>query len=194
MAVFAVYIEKSVEYGGSAQVFGNTYHFLTDTAEPFDDALAAQQVAEAERDVTANVITFTRWQSWGPTDGAQIDNVMRESGELSGTGAAAVTTPFYREVCSLTVWPLARSVATNRRRWLRKFLRGAFGPQSPDGNVITGEDPLSQAERDAFDAAYTVPVTDLGALGNFQLCTESGDTPTGQGLIRPYLITRQIGR
>lgn len=194
MAVFAVYIEKEVRYFGELRRFGNTYHYTTDTGEPFDDALAIQQVSDAERGVLPGSVTFIEGRTWGPTDGPAIDNVMRENVTLGGTGQTDAEASMYREACVLFVWPLERSVPLNRRRWLRKFMRLANPGVAYTPAQLAGSDPLTGANITDLKNVYGDPVTDLSFLGNFRLCTEQGDVPTGPVEVRPYLYTRQIGR
>ena len=194
MAVFAVYIEKEENFQGGLKTFGNTYHFATDTGEPFDDALAIQQVADAEKAVTSPTINFTRGRTWGPTDGAQVDNVMREEVDISGPGVGPNGYFLYRELAVLVVWPMPRSVPLNRKRWLRKFLRVAqIDGAAPEGRAY-GIDPLGATYKDLIIANYANPVTDLATLGNFRLCNEEGVTPNADPIVRDYLVTRQIGR
>lgn len=192
MAVFAVYIEKETEYHGAMRVFGNTYHFKPPTGVPFDDALAAQNVHDAEKAITDNSVNFTRWTTWGPTDGAEVDNVMREAGEFADSGSVAAAESAYKEVCSLVVWPLPRSVPLNRRRWLRKYMRMAFSG-APLDPVLAGSDPLSESFRQNIVANYADPITALGVGDDIVLCTAEGVEPNAPPEVRPYLITRQIG-
>lgn len=195
MAVFAVYIEKEVDYHGAMRPFGNTYHYSTQTGEPFPDDELARFVANEERLVTASDVRFVRYRTWGPTDGPIFDNVMREEGTLNYFGAGADPSGAYREACSLVVWPLPRSPVTNRRRWLRKFLRLGFGSGSAPGpTVIEGSAPLP-ADAIASLVAYGDAVRSPGALGlEDSLCTEDGAEPNGPTEVRPYLYTRQIGQ
>lgn len=194
MAVFAVYIEKETMYNGALRRFGNTYHYVTDTGEPFDDALAAQQISDAEKAVTSPSVAFKAWRSWGPTDGPAFENVMRDEGVLTGNGTGADPAGLYAEVCSLIVWPLPRSAATNRKRWLRKFLRQAVGDTNLVADVIEGRQALPAANKSELINQYASVVQDLVTFGNYRLCTAQGDVPNGDPIVRDYLYTRQIGQ
>lgn len=194
MAVFAVRTLKRASYFGDSRIFGNTYHYQPPAAVPFDDEAAALACIAAERTVTSSEVEFIGWSSWGPTDGSDFDNVMRDSGQLSQQGLVGLTIPMYREICSLVVWPLPRSPITNRRRWLRKFLRSAPGAISSPYAELEGNVPLSSAVQEQFDTQYIPDVTVQGAGNDIFLCTEDGTEPTGPGEVRPYLYTRQIGR
>lgn len=194
MAVFAVYIEKSVNFQGGARVFGNTYHFATDAAEGFPDETVAIEVANAERAITFNDINFVGWRTWGPTDGPEIDNVMREEGSLSGTGTAGTSVGLFREVCVLVSWPLPRSVPLNRRRWLRKFIRSGTGNPLISTAQAQGASPLTAAQKQSIIDNYASVVTSVGALEGIQLSNEQGVEPNGPPFVGDFLITRQIGR
>ena len=186
---------KETAYGGGVRPLGNTYHFQTQVGEPFDDQAVAEYVAEQERLIAPSQLTFSRWQTWGPTDGDPVANVMRESGELSGTGSAGSNQQIYKEVCSLIVWPLPRSQPLNRRRWLRKFMRMCVGPAtSLSLDELNGSAPLTQENIDAL-LTYANNVQTPPPLGlESSLCTKEGVEPNGDPIVRPFLVTRQIGR
>ncbi len=194
MAVYALYIEKEVDYFGGRKVMGNTYHYLTDFGEPFRDAAVAQEVADAEKLVTSSDVEFTAWRTWGPSDGPVIDNIIREGGELTGNGQAFPAPNMYREACALFVWPLPRSPVLNRRRWLRKFIRI---PGAPDGAfpaaVASGQAAMLPASQALLVSSYADAVLTVNIEGH-QLCTSTGDVPNGPAEVRPYLFTRQIGQ
>ena len=193
MAVFAVSIVKSVSYAGAQREFGNTYHYQTDVGQPFPDRELAEAVAEAERNVTSNEVNFVRWVTWGPTDGSRFDNVMREDGALSGTGDISHSNvPVYREVCSLVTWPLSRSPVTNRKRWLRKFLRMGVGA-SPSVESINGSGPLTVSMQVALETYAVDVLTPVGGALSVRLSTADGDEPVADPIVREYMYTRQIG-
>lgn len=193
MAVFALYIEKQLPYFGGMEVFGNTYHYSTQAGEPFPDADLALFVAQQEQAITSSRVDFVGWRTWGPTDGAIIDNIIREAGEFSFPGLGPANAGAYNESCSLPTWPLPRSPVLNRQRWLRKFLRLGFGASTLSAGALEGSAPLppaNQAEIIAYaDAVRSPPV--LGIEDS--LCTALGVEPNGPSTVRPYLFTRQIG-
>lgn len=193
MAVFAIYIEKSAMYFGERRTFGNTYHYSTNALEGFQDQTVAEEIAAAETSVTSDAVTFERWQSWGPTDGPQFENVMREEGDLSGTGMLPISAGVYREACALVVWPLTRSAVTNRKRWLRKFLRSAPGTDGVSADVATGAEALPASAITALENYATRVQTIDYATGEAELSTAEGDLHQSSGVVRPYLYTRQIG-
>lgn len=196
MAVFAIYIEKETEYFGERRKFGNIYHYRTAPGELFNDANVAQAVHDAEQNVLSPDADFVGWQSYGPTDGPVFDNVMREDGTFADSGNALAGASMYAEACLLCVWPLARSPVTNRKRWLRKFIRlGATAPVFTDAQ-LRGADALTSTQLAYILTNYIEPVTTVtGVVGSdHPLCTEDGDTPEKPGLCRPFLYTRQIGQ
>lgn len=194
MAVFAVYIEKQTKYGGEMRKFGNTYHYSVNDAQVFPDRQMGEAVAAAERQVTSGAVEFLRWVTWGPTDGAQIDSVIRDDGPLEFTGLTAGLGGSYREACSIVSWPLPRSEAFNRKRFLRKFLRMAYGIADTSANVQAGIDPYPESVIDDFNAKYTEKVRNPILTLDAAISTPGGDVTTGEGTLRPYVATRQIGR
>jgi hypothetical protein len=194
MPVFAVYIEKEVDYFGGSQVMGNTYHYQTDPLEPFNDAGFAAAVADAEKTVTSSQVRFTGWRTWGPTDGPVIDSIIRDSGPLSGTGSQAAQVGMYAEACALFAWPLPRSPVLNRKRWLRKFIRmPGGGGVAWTPAIYAGQAKLTSAQKTAMLNGYGTPVMDPGFFGH-QLCTADGVLTNGPAELRDYLYTRQIGQ
>jgi hypothetical protein len=195
MGVFAVYIEKEEAYFGGLRRFGNIYHFETSPGQIFDDDNIANTVAGLEKKITSNEVEFVAWRTWGPTDGPVIDSIIRDEGQLSGTGLAQATSSMYREVCFLVTWPLTRSALFNRKRWLRKFIRvPGVSSQSLVGGISSGTLPLTTALINEINTAYTAPINSIGTVDPLRLCTALGDVPTGPGTVRPYLYTRQIGQ
>lgn len=196
MAVFAIYIEKETNYFGSMKKFGNLYHVKTDPGQLMADQTAAQALHDAEKAISSPSVKFTGWQSYGPTDGPEFDNVMREDGTFSDQGFAAEEGAMYAEACMLVVWPLPRSPRTNRKRWLRKFVRlGVPTPSLSDAQVRAAA-PLDNTQRQYVFDNYILPVTNVdgAAASTYELCTADGDTPDKPGEVRPYLYTRQIGQ
>ena len=194
MAVFAVYIEKEVKYFGQARPIGNTYHYQTLPGQAFNDAGVVAEVVAAEKAILPSSVTFREARTWGPTDGEAFDNVMRETIPLSGVGAFTEPTSLYREACVLFVWPLPRSPVTNRRRWLRKFMRLAVASTSMSPSVIAGIDPIPETQRQYLIDTYADAVTEVGGVETIGLCTADGAEPEGPPEVRPYYYTRQIGQ
>lgn len=197
MAVFAVYVEKQAEYFGKLETFGNTYHYSTLPGQEFLDEDTANHVAEEERKVTQSNVQFVGWRTWGPTDGTQLANIIRASGDLDGIGGALKNSSTYKEACALVVLEIARSPLLNRRRWLRKFLRMPGGSTAMPDDVISGQQAIPQGLQDEL-VAYGNAVKRAPGPGAdpYGLCTEEGDVvPLGTNAeVRPYLFTRQIGR
>lgn len=195
MAVFAVYIEKETSYRGEQMAFGNTYHFETNPGQVFNDDAVAQQVKDLEERVTSNKVTFTGWRTWGPTDGSEFDNVIRDTGELSGTGASPSPAGMYKEACVLVVWPMPRSPETNRRRWLRKFLRMGSVGTSITAEMAAGSERMDDAIRQLFLDEYATPLLSIqSAVDPLTLVSDDGVPSDQPPVVRPYYFTRQIGQ
>jgi hypothetical protein len=195
LGVYAVYIQKRESYHGAVRLFGNTYHYRTIPAQVFSDAAVALEVATAERSITSNDVEFVGWKTWGPTEGNDFDNVMREVGTFAFSGDGAAAGAMYREACLLAVWPLPRSPVYNRRRWLRKFIRLPNPTTAFSANVMAGVDPIPTATQSLINSGYIQAVESVLTGGSqAELCTELGVDRSGPGLVRPYLFTRQIGK
>lgn len=193
MAVFGVYITKRESFRGGSRIFGNTYHFKTGTGQVFNDEAVARQVMEAEQPLLSSDVDFEGYQTWGPTDGSEFENVMRDSGDFDTSGEGASQPAMFAEVCALVVWPLPRSETTNRRRWLRKFLRLSPGQLSLSDGVLRGAERIDADTRRNYDAYVTMIDGIQSAVDPVQLCTDDGTEPNAEGTVRPYLFTRQIG-
>jgi hypothetical protein len=194
LPVIACYIQKEVDYFGERRTLGNTYHYLVSNPDSLDDEAMAIEVKNAEKAVATQEVKFVGWRTWGPTDGSEFANVMREDGVFNEFGTLANILNMYREQCLLAVWPLTRSVATNRKRWLRKFLRLSYPPGlSPSASVQAGSSAMSAAQLAAVKSSYADQVANVGPVNEYDLCTAQGDVPTGGAVIRPYYYTRQIG-
>lgn len=195
MAVFAVRIIAEGIHEGATQRWGNTYHYKAQSIEPFPDLTIATAIADAQRLVMASTQTIKAWQTWGPTDGDEHDNVMRENGAFSKVGSALPTPGMYTEACAVVAWPLPRSPVHNRRRWCRKFIR-----QPGNGTAQLAADVA--AGRNALDATtITALQTYANAVDNpsvltvtYNLCTKDGVEVEGTGIVRPFIKTREIGR
>lgn len=194
MAVFATRIIKEAEFQGAMRRFGNTYHYNAPLSAPFNDQEIGEGLADLEGTITSSSVRFVGWQTWGPTDGDAVDNVMREDGELDFTGDGMAQTDVFREVCMLLVWPLPRSEVRNRKRWLRKFIRMA-APSDNDlsAGVYAGVDPIDSNAVSSVEASYLEPVRST-FFADLELSTDDGTETTGPGVVRPYMITRQIGK
>lgn len=194
MPVYAAYIQKEGDYGGAVRPFGNTYHFEVDTEADFDDKFVCDQLQGREREITADWVRFIGARTWGPTDGTQTANVMRESFEYSSTGLLTPVEGAYREVCSLVVWPMPRHPVSNVRRWLRKFLRGGYGSDVETASTMLGVSALSNTARSNLES-YALQVAALDDAGTVhRLVGADGTPPNADPIARPYLVTRQIGR
>ena len=194
MSTFAVYIQKREAYFGGVRTFGNTYHYTDGSLVPFNDAGIVAEIVAAEKLITQITVEFVEARTWGPTDGSEFDNVMREIIPLSGTGAGANIPNMYREASLLVAWPLPRSPATNRNRWLRKFIRLPGLSGFTDGQV-GGYEALSQSQINSVITNYGNAVRSVGTAPEaWDLSTEDGTKNTGDALVREFLTTREIGR
>lgn len=196
MAVFAVYIVKELSFQGQVRQFGNTYHYRTSIDSPFDDQATAERVAGAEREITSASVKFVEWRTWGPTDGSDFDNVMREVGTLDYNGNGATASGLFAECAVLVSWEISRSEVLNRRRWLRKYIRmPQVGPAMMEA-TMEGRAPIDESVMSYYmEYGNTVKSTGGPTQDAFPLCTEDGDgVPLATNpIVKPYLVTRQIG-
>lgn len=195
MAVFAVRTVKREEYMGQIREFGNTYHYSTDPVTPFPDISLADAIIAQERSITSSEVEFVRLETWGPTDGTKFDNVMRERIERNLLGLGTAQDTMYREVCGVVAFPMPRSPTTNRRRWLRKFIRlPALGGAAFLPAQLSGRQALTTAQKDSL-VAFGNAIREITIGGVvFPLVSEKGVRHNAPALARPYLITRDIGR
>lgn len=193
MAVFAVHVGKTVPWRGAPAPVGNTYHYKTDTGEPFDDAGAIAKIVEEEKKIFATNVAYTTARTWGPTDGDPNLNKMREVVQLSGSGLAIPSSMIYPEIAVMCYWPLGRYGSRNRPQYLRKWLHLMRYTNLPNDGARAGN------PQEPGLVAYMAAIERLAVLGlgfDYTLCTASGDheAPVGGGRVYPFLEHRQIGQ
>ncbi len=192
-ATYALYIAKEESYFGAVRPFGNTYHFNVPDGTILSGSQASGVVANAEKLITSSEVDFKSWKVWGPTNGPAFANIIQSSGDLTGSGSGVPNTNVYREACYLIVWELGRSPTTNRRRWLRKFIRVPGGTSAALlPGVAAGVSPLTTTQQNEILTAYANKITALVTTPG-TLSTDKGSEPVGAPQVRPYLYTRQIG-
>lgn len=197
MAVFAVRIVMREDYMGRAREFGNTWHYKADAIEPFSDEQVATAIRDQFKKLVSSEVEFIRWETWGPTDGDPLNNVMRERAAFPTVqaGLGLANPSMYREVCAVLAWPLPRSQVYNTRRWLRKFVRMpalATSVLSPD--VMSGRIAIPAALKTELVTVGNTLKNIIAAGGTYDLCNKFGVETTGDALARDFLVTRDIGR
>lgn len=194
MAVFAVSITKRINWRGSNQEFSNVYHYKTGLMEPFPDTTIINKVADAERPIHGGQVEFVRGRTWGPTEGTQENNKMREVVQLSGNGTGPDQSGFYRELAIMVYWPLGRYGSRNRPQYLRKWLH-TQNPMSTVTDYVEGN--VRDTTIPAALQTYIDRVSNVNAylvITDVELCTKTGRTPIGAAQRYPYLEHRQLGR
>lgn len=175
MAVFAAEITKRRSIRGSQEEFANVYHYSTNVAEAFDDDAVINALAAAEKLVHSGDVAFVRGRTWGPTDGPAFDNIIRETFDLTGSGSVTGSGSIHVEGVVVVRWDLPRSPATNRRRWLRKYLHVGILNGTVTSAVTSGAVEIPTANRAAY-VTYAQTVQNLTGAGSseYQLCTADG--------------------
>lgn len=196
MPIVALYIRKRMPFRGGFEDFGNTYHYDITAIDGFGAPLLANIIRAAEQNLMADEIEFLDWSMWGPVDGPERENVIFDSGEWSNeTGNQVGDMDQYFTGSLLFRWPLPRSPVENRRRWCFKYIRG-FGPRSMSVPTRQGRQEIDPALRQEIEDDYVQTVANPQP-GDFSLdlCSPlDGATVTGNGILRPYVVTRQIRR
>lgn len=196
MPVYAVNIQHRFDYRGETQNGGNTYHYEFGSDVPGDNQTfesLADEIAVIHANIIPSTLDIGRVSIWGPTDGPEADSVMvyDEIDGRSGVVGAALT-PAYRTVAVLCVWPLPRSPITNRKRWLRKFLRPVdafeFGNDELAGRASI-QGGIGDTMLQEYLQAITTPATTNGTV---DICTADGTLPTADPVYRDFLRTRQV--
>lgn len=193
MATFAVYIEKRMRFKGTDNTFGNTYHYEQETTDPFQDVGVINAVADAEAAIMDQSVEFVRGTTWGPTDGPEVDNVIRETVELDQVAAFAAPTTFAYRTCALLVsWPMPRTEVLNRRRWLRKFIR-PVGGLDLTSEQKAGVEPVPQEVKDFVLSNYAEPIR-VVTLSTATLANEQGVEHNGAPFVGDFVTTRQVDK
>lgn len=193
MAVFAVSIEKGVGWRGAQQPFSNVYHYVTETAEPFNDGAVIADLVAAEKLVHSTDVEFLTARTWGPTEQGPLVSKTREIADLDGTGAVSPSPSWYRELALLISWDLGRYGLRNRRQFARKWLHTCTGTGLPS-TAFNGSTAISAVPQNIVD--YIGSVRFVGGVNSdaYTLCTAEGRTTQAPGQLYPYIEHRQLGR
>jgi hypothetical protein len=194
MAVFAVAIKKSCQWRGAAAEFSNVYHYNTLPSQGFGDRDVIDALVAAEKLVHDVGVSFVEARTFGPTDGTQADNVMREVVDLGGTGQYGEDQAAYREGAWLIQWPLTRSPVLKRKRFLRKWVHSRAAALLTTSNSTSGTSPASFASLQPLRDYAAVAAEPVVAAGSYNLCTKDGAVFQGPGVVFPYYEHRQFGR
>lgn len=193
MPVYGFSITKSVAHRGTQEEFSNVYHFEMAVAEAaadtFDFKPYVDEIVRLEKLVHGSAVTWLRARVWGPTELGPAASLIRKDYTLSGVGGVVSGIITYPELAVVISWPLSRSVATKRKRFLRKYLHvyrisDVTFPESP---LIT---PTGQA---TFKNTYADPLDQLGTLvPNALLCAPNGDRPIQDPYVLGSMRIRQF--
>jgi hypothetical protein len=194
MAVFAVAIKKSVVWRGGGAEFSNVYHYNTNVGQTFEDRVVIDALVAAEKTIYDQGVSFVSARTYGPTDGTQADNVMREVVDLGGKGAAFDSATNYREGAWLIQWPLTRSPVLKRKRFLRKWVHTRYSSLFNADGVSSGATAAPFAALQPLrDYAAVAAEPRIGA-GTYNLCTKKGDQFQAPAVVFPFYEHRQFGR
>lgn len=191
MAAYGVTVEKSVTFRGSAEPFSNVWHYAITVPVAGDYENLGQAVVTAEKAFFPSDVTFKVVRVYGPTDQSPADNLIRYVADLTGTGTGArAGGVVYPELCYTVSMPAGRSETTQRRIYLRKYLRAIRLHGSSD-SATTGL--LTTSTRDSVEAFYESMATVTRNAVSYAMVT-----PRNQPISDPsatclqYLRVRQM--
>ena len=194
MPVYAIYTNKRAFYRDHEEDMGNTYHYKFPTPATDEELTEVlDRIITLEQSITPNEINFIGGTAWGPTDGPEVDSVMRIDVERDLTGDLLEQFASYATASLNIRWPLPRSPLLNRKRWLRKYMRQC-GVPSVTSREAQGRDPISAAAKGDISSRYVNSIHPLGftSLPDLSLCTADGVEALGPGVVRNFYTTRQM--
>jgi hypothetical protein len=188
MSVFGMSIEKETTFRGVTERFSNVYHYNVASWDANSWQSMVDVVVNAEKAIFAANTTFKLARIFGPVGEGEAANIMQYITDLTGAGSATSGTA-YPELAAVVAWPLARSVTTGRKRFLRKYLHlGSTG-------ISTGQNPLIASATVTALQNYAAAVDDVswGVYSGY-LCAPQGDAPLAAAYVLPAAHIRQFRR
>lgn len=174
MAAYGVTVEKEAQFRGSAELFSNVWHYAISAPVAADYEALADAVVAKERAFFNSEVTFKTVRVYGPTDLDPEDNLIRFVEDLSGTGTGArAGGNAYPELCYTVSVPAGRSETTQRRIYLRKYLRVIRFHGSTD-SAQTGL--LTSGTKTAVEA-FMNDMLQIGSPVTFDLVTPRNQAP-----------------
>jgi hypothetical protein len=193
VSIYACSITKSTTWRGSYEEFSNVYHYNMGAFNAAGGSWQswAEGLANAERPIFDNAVAFKSYRWWGPI-GDPATSVTQALGDLTGFGSMISGYETYKELAVVLAWPLARSAATGRKRFLRKYLHTCdIGVASASAGTQGG--PLGLDFKNQV-IAYANVVDDMSWSVGGTICAPQGDGPTGAPYVLPYAHIRQFRR
>lgn len=172
MAAYAFSITKRVTWRGQAEEFSNVYHFDIDNVPDEEKCLATlNKLADEEKKIHANVVTFVRGRAYGPTDSGPAANIMRAVADFSGTGTLIPAGMIPYELAVVVQFYVGRG-PRGGKQFIRKYFHSC-GLLSSDGDTPggSGNGPLTADDKTPF-STHMSNIKNLSVgTDNFPICT-----------------------
>lgn len=198
MPPYGFSVTKKVTWRGRDEEFSNVYHYIVDPVLASDTAhLTAMLdgIVAAERPAFGSVVTFVRGRVWGPTNQGQAASVTRVVKDYSGVGTQSGTQRIPFELTLVCQYFIGRNPATQRKRFLRKYLHIAHAGSTDAESARLGNDTITTNMRN-IGLDYLGRVDVITVLGFDQkLCAPDGtlfDAAGGNPVVLDHLRTRQF--
>lgn len=152
MGSYGVTVEKEVAFRGGPERFTNVWHYRITAPVTADYQALADAVVAGERAFFPSDATFKSVRVFGPTDGNPNDNLIRLVQDLTGAGTGSrAGSVVYPELCYCVSMPAGRSETSQRRIYVRKYLRILRFHGSSDSSTTM---LLTTSTKDSVKAFY----------------------------------------
>jgi hypothetical protein len=196
--IVAIHIVKSVTWRGAYEEFENTYHYDVSPGQTQGTwASLAGLIADIEKGIHGDAVTFRRFLVNGPTNLTPADNIMVAAGDLTGAGTVASGSTMPKEMAVVCQLYMGRSGAPfNRKTFLRKYFHVARLSPAGSGDDALGNSALSAGQISFYKAAMNNLKTINGWTSAADLVKPNGTKiPLAtDAQVLPYAHIRQFRR
>lgn len=186
MPLYAVAIEKRVEWRAKWEHFSNVYVYNFLNLEVSMANSLADTLRDAEKPVHSGMVGFVGARVWGPLGNPATSDTILLKTWTGHAGTAADYANMDREACYVIRFDTNRQDSRSRKVYLRKWLHSCaiFGdvPSQLAGNVALGANTRAALTTYANKIIDPIPATVAGTLSS-----PAGASATGTFQIKDYV-------
>lgn len=178
MPPYAISITKDISFRGGRERFSNIYHYDVDNVINTESGWSnmVDQIVALEKVLHSTIVQYKEARVWGPTNQGPTASITRLIKDLSGTGSGNGSGTLYPELCLVGSFYIGRAPATNRKRFLRKYLHvGALAVSPAGSGQVEGKTALQAGDKSPV-TTFMNALKELTVGGvQHHLCTPQGD-------------------
>jgi hypothetical protein len=149
MGAYGVSIASDITFRGTPQRTNRVYHYRITAPIASDYDILLDAVLAQDRLAHGPNHSYKLGRVWGPTQGADSDNLMRVVRDLTGTGSASYAgANIYPELAYFVTMYIGRSPTSNRKVFLKKFIHPAMWKTA--GGSSDGQSAVAAADKTFF--------------------------------------------